>query len=305
MGFGSLLKFALAHPVGRRQKLGTIARIIDWQLKSRFGKAVLVDWIEGSRVIVANGMHGMTGNIYLGLHEFADMAFAAHVLRPDDLFLDVGANVGSYTILASKVSGARVVAIEPDDHAAEFLLANCALNGMYDQVSVVRKIAGAVAGPVQFTIGKGTVNQVVDSSCDKPTREMLATTIDEVIGSDNPLMIKLDVEGYEEHALRGAKATLGDQMLKAVATELRSPSVTRLLQEQGFEQVYYDPSTRLLSNTENEYKHNNALWVRDRTFVEERLRSAKKINLFGVKMRLTKGDGSSMAPIVCSCYQPF
>jgi hypothetical protein len=43
----------------------------------------------------------MSGNIYAGLHEFGDMAFVLHFLRAGDLFADVGANIGSYTVLAS------------------------------------------------------------------------------------------------------------------------------------------------------------------------------------------------------------
>lgn len=60
---------------------------------------VQFDWIEGARLMVRNGMTGATGNIYCGLHEFTDMSFVLHLLRPDDLFVDVGANIGSYTVL--------------------------------------------------------------------------------------------------------------------------------------------------------------------------------------------------------------
>jgi hypothetical protein len=59
------------------------------------------------------GMTGATGNIYTGLHEFTDMAFCLHLLRVGDLFVDVGANIGSYTVLSSKVVGANSLAIEP------------------------------------------------------------------------------------------------------------------------------------------------------------------------------------------------
>ncbi len=58
-------------------------------------------------------MTGATGNIYAGLHEFDDMAFFLHLLRPEDMFADVGSNIGSYTILASGVVGAKSVAFEP------------------------------------------------------------------------------------------------------------------------------------------------------------------------------------------------
>ena len=55
----------------------------------------------------------MTGNIYCGLAEFADMAFVLHVLRAGDLFVDIGANAGAYTLLASSVAGAKTTCFEP------------------------------------------------------------------------------------------------------------------------------------------------------------------------------------------------
>ena len=57
----------------------------------------IFDWIEGSKLAARNGMTGATGNIYCGLHEFVDMAFLLHLLRPSDLFVDVGAGFLQFT----------------------------------------------------------------------------------------------------------------------------------------------------------------------------------------------------------------
>ena len=63
----------------------------------------------------ARRMTGITGNIYAGLHEFADMAFVLHFLRGRRPVRRCGrANVGSYTILVSGVVGCRTIAFEPD-----------------------------------------------------------------------------------------------------------------------------------------------------------------------------------------------
>ena len=64
----------------------------------------------------AAGMTGATGNVYCGLHEFEDMALVLHALRPRDLFVDVGANVGSYTVLGgqpARVALASNPSLEP------------------------------------------------------------------------------------------------------------------------------------------------------------------------------------------------
>jgi hypothetical protein len=62
---------------------------------------VVVPFVGDTRLLVARGMRGATGNVYVGLHEFEEMAFALHALRPSSRFIDVGANVGSYTVLAA------------------------------------------------------------------------------------------------------------------------------------------------------------------------------------------------------------
>jgi len=74
---------------------------------------VLVPWVGSTSQVIETGMTGATMNLYYGLHEAADMAFVLHALRPDDVFLDVGANVGTYSILVSGVAQARTTALEP------------------------------------------------------------------------------------------------------------------------------------------------------------------------------------------------
>ena len=106
MSFFNIIKFITNHPLNQEQKLKSIVRFAKWQVGSRLVPgAIVYDWINGSKFLVKNGETGLTGNIYTGLHEFPDMAFLLHVLRDDDLFVDVGTNVGSYTILACSASG--------------------------------------------------------------------------------------------------------------------------------------------------------------------------------------------------------
>jgi hypothetical protein len=90
--------FLATHPLTKHRRLPAMAGTAMGQIASRFQDEVIVHWIGGTRS-ARRGMTGLTGNIYAGLHEFADMAFLLHFLRPSDVFADVGANVGSYTNL--------------------------------------------------------------------------------------------------------------------------------------------------------------------------------------------------------------
>src|SRR5947209_1032427 len=94
--------FLWRHPIASRNRPAALARWLRWQVGARIlnGQAV-VPFVQGSRLLVRRGMTGATGNIYTGLHEFEEMAFTLHLLRPGELFVDVGANVGVYTVLAA------------------------------------------------------------------------------------------------------------------------------------------------------------------------------------------------------------
>src|SRR5262245_10746432 len=109
------LSYILKHPFNRGRPLAAVARYIRWQFESRVAAGPLaVAFVDDVKLIVSQGMTGATGNIYCGLHEFEDMGFALHLLRPGDLFVDVGANVGSYSLLAA-ATGADVIAFEPGE----------------------------------------------------------------------------------------------------------------------------------------------------------------------------------------------
>ncbi len=109
-----LNRFFLSHPLGRKSLAKSWLRFAKFQLQSRlWGGTVVCNFVNDSTLTVERGMTGATGNVYVGLHEFNDMALICHLLRHNDLFLNVGANVGSYTILAAKVGQASVIAFEP------------------------------------------------------------------------------------------------------------------------------------------------------------------------------------------------
>lgn len=108
------LKYIANHPLNQKGRLSALGRFVRWQLATRLMPfPQLVPFVDNTVLVSERGMTGSTGNWYCGLHEVADMAFVLHALRPEDLFLDVGANVGSFTVLAAGAVGAKTVAVEP------------------------------------------------------------------------------------------------------------------------------------------------------------------------------------------------
>src|ERR1700744_5278945 len=156
------INFIRQHPLTRRRPIPAIFRFLKWQMVSRIRKAPMVyQFTPGSKLWVWNGLTGATGNIYCGLHEFEDMAFLLHFLREDDLFVDVGANIGSYTMRASAEIGARTIALEPVPETFKNLVNNIQLNGITDRVKALNIGAGSIKSTLKFTSSFDTGNHVV------------------------------------------------------------------------------------------------------------------------------------------------
>ncbi|RYZ16335.1 MAG: FkbM family methyltransferase, partial [Sphingobacteriales bacterium] len=109
-----IIRHINGHPLASRHQWLGYYRLCQWQLRSRFSKGPKkVSFTKKTSLLIARGMTGATGNIYTGLHDFPEMAFLLHFLRPADRFMDIGANVGTYTVLASAHVGCQSLSFEP------------------------------------------------------------------------------------------------------------------------------------------------------------------------------------------------
>jgi len=274
----NLARVFATHPLTRDAPLRAWVRFASWQLKSRIRGEILFPWIGGQRLAVQHGMTGATGNIYVGLHEFADMMLLLHFLREGDLFLDIGANVGSYTVLASGVCRAKTRAFEPDPNTLRHLKRNIAVNTLDSLVTVSECALGSKQNEVPFTVGLDTMNRIAIAN-DKNVRMVRQERLDTLIGSSQPIMIKVDVEGAEEGVLEGAAVLLASQCLKVIQLETVTPESAHMLDENQFERAYYDPFSRRLDRKPIGPRSSNFLFVRDWPFVATRLATAGKIEV--------------------------
>jgi FkbM family methyltransferase len=277
-----ILKFIARHPLTRGRRSAAIARFVRYQLATRLRGETVMPWFGGASLVVSRNMAGASGNIYCGLHEFADMGFLLHFLRPDDLFLDIGANVGSYTVLASKVCGARTIAFEPDPITCARLLRNVAENGIEERVDLVRVALSDREGEIGFSLGDDTTNRVVDDK--EAPRRVAGTRLDTALGGRRPIAIKMDVEGVELSVLRGAAKTLASPDLQVIETEGVDPEIVALLTAHGFARVHYDPFARDFVAAASALPASNALFVRDIELCRQRVEAAPRRQINGVSL---------------------
>jgi len=176
-------------------------------------------------------------NMYhVGLYEHYLARFFLGQIRPDTVFLDVGAYIGQYTLLAAKYAPlGQVFAFEPHAASARRLQEAVERNG-FARVRVFTQAVGKIDGETDFywTPDASTSSlQKRSSECHR----VPVTTLDafcEAQRLDHADLIKIDVEGAEHHVLEGARAVL-EHYRPMVIVEIQPPArAYDMLQEAGY-----------------------------------------------------------------------
>jgi FkbM family methyltransferase len=257
---------------------------LDWQYRSRqTSDPIAVPFVNDAVLMARHGMHGATQNIYCGLADFDDMGFLLHLLRPGDLFVDVGANVGTYTVLASAAIGADTIAFEPNPETFPDLQRNIEANRIASRVQAVPAGAGAKPAVLKFR-ASGTQTRVATGDTGEDALfESPIVTLDEVLKDRTPTLIKIDVEGFESDVLTGAQQVLQQPELLALILEVNDHAqqfgdpnhAHNILISRGFVPANYAPRERRLGlRTGSEAATQNYIYIRSQPAIEGRLKSA-------------------------------
>ena len=146
-----------------------------------------------------------------GEWEPRETALIAEILRPGDTFVDVGANIGYFTLLASRLVGptGRAIAVEANPRTFELLEANVRLNGCAN-VDLRHVAAGEASGfATLFEREAGNAGgDQVDFAAQGAPGAIPVERLDALVGKQPVRLIKLDIEGAEAKALRGATGLL-------------------------------------------------------------------------------------------------
>jgi FkbM family methyltransferase len=147
--------------------------------------------------------------------------FLKQTIRPGDVVLDVGAFVGIYAVLAARWSGphGRVIAFEPTPSSAAIARKHLAFNGVApERVQLVEAAVSDRATRATLhqydahaTPYVNSLVRAVDTDARAVTHDVAVVTIDDVCRELKvvPSVIRMDVQGAEIQALRGARATIG------------------------------------------------------------------------------------------------
>jgi len=159
--------------------------------------------LRGRRWIMGSAIH----RCWLGFYEYEKQRGISREVRPNSVFWDIGANVGFYSLLASKLVGSgKVFAFEPAPRNLSYLRKHLALNRVTN-VEVLPIAVSDENGSARFQVEQsGFMGHL---SCEGNTTVSTAT-LDSLVDEGKvlpPDYVKMDIEGAELLALRGASRT--------------------------------------------------------------------------------------------------
>lgn len=204
-----------------RKIVHAAARLLFGQLLPRVPYPVVRGPLRGCWYILGATAGDAGGvSVHLGVQEVEQTRSLTGLLKLGQIFFDVGANVGFYTLLASRIVGStgRTIAFEPSPRNIAYLRRHVALNKAAN-VTIVPVACADQTGIELFRDGENNaLGHLVDAADERdyecaPRASLVATlALDKVAEKLHvvPDVIKIDVEGAELRVLHGAASLLTD-----------------------------------------------------------------------------------------------
>ena len=180
--------------------------------------------------------------------------FIDKYLNSDDIFFDIGANVGVFSIYSSVFKNAKCIAIEPEFSNLYLLKKNVILNNLTKKIDIYPcsindsnglnflHLSSFESGAALHSISKSEIQYTDEKSAVVMKTGTCSLTLDEFVNQTKiiPTMIKIDTDGKELKILNGAKKTL--QHVRYIAMEMPIDSnkdkiCFEILQQNNFERL--------------------------------------------------------------------
>jgi len=283
----SHLKYLYNHPLAVNNRLKTFFRYFSFHILNSDNAEVVVPFLD-NKLIVKKGQGGQ-GNYFTSLADYEEMLFLIHFLRDSDIFVDAGANIGSYSILAAMTKLCQVYSFEPNNIFYNILKKNISINDLNDKIIPYQYALGEKAADVQL-INKGALSHIAFEN-NTNSENVKLKRLDEIVNDVN--IIKIDVEGYEYNMLVGSEKILKNPNLNAIIIEMASynrynstdHSVHLLISDYGFKPITYDPKKRAF-NFKSKYTKDgigwwNVIYIRDKDCILDRIKHSESIIVNG------------------------
>jgi FkbM family methyltransferase len=203
----NLYQRILLRLLARRASRGSVHRLLTsrtWTIEGGEGKGLKLQFPQNLEYIS-------------GTSELPVQRELARRLKPGDVFYDVGANMGFFSLIASRFVGPQgsICAFEPDPRNAAAIRENASLNGLHN-LRLCQVALGATSRRAEFVVarwdGGGSLFEECTSPSDRADRtEVQVEPLVALIPAQklpDPTFVKIDVEGAELEVLAGMTATI-------------------------------------------------------------------------------------------------
>ena len=221
------------------------------------------DWYGRAPVPIAGGLghllyvstadlpldHAHAGLIVRGTLEPPVQEALRRLLAPGDVFYDVGANVGFFTLIGARLVGpeGRVVAFEPVPWCATAVAHNIALNGFEHAQIRTAAVGGADGRSRLLVVGEASWSHLESTGRHADVRDEIdvdVVALDSLVAAGTippPDVLKIDTEGAELQAIEGARETIARHR-PAIVCELHdtNEAFVALMDELGYDTTNLD-----------------------------------------------------------------
>jgi len=186
-----------------------------------------------------------------GIRERRSTRIMERFIRPDDVILELGANIGYYVLIESGVLSDKgyIYAVEPGPENVELLEKNVALNNIRN-IEISHMAMSNEKGLAKLYLGQAcNLHSLINSSDGRDARyvEVQTDTVDHFLEGKKPItFLRMDVEGYETEVIHGMQQTLKSPQFKRMFVEIHPHRVScakmqdflQTLRDYGFEIVH-------------------------------------------------------------------
>jgi FkbM family methyltransferase len=235
------------HKNARINTLRGIYKHLLWQFRKAFNLFPVELRLSSSRIIASDKNCGVSALINSqGMYDYNNMTLIKILLKDGGCLFDIGANIGSYTLIAAEQSKAQVVSFEPHPRTFSKLNDNVQLNSL-GNVRLVNSAVGSENSNVFMSDTAGSAMNSIQPGPAENAIEVPCVRIETFCAEHDtrPDFIKMDIEGFEYDALRGFGELLSQAKLIFIEqnglANLRSKGdveINQLLRSMGFQGPY-------------------------------------------------------------------
>ena len=266
----------MTDEMARGRHISVLFRFISLQIRFLFKTEYEFEWLEGLKIRAIRHWPGTTECYYYGKYDRSELTFLERYMDENMVLLDIGANIGSYSLYAVKKTGCKAIAVEPEPKTYAELKNNIDINLLNDYITAFNCAVGDVTGRVRFTNNLDMSNHIVEDQDESGENiiEVECRRLDDFITTGD--VLKLDVEGVEALALCGSERLLSYNRLKVLIVEViyNIEEIEAEIFKYGYKRCKYDYiNNRLISSDEESFerKGDNFFYVKDIDSVKKRV----------------------------------